>query len=114
METQMTEGKKSKVKFSFAEDSDYKLHPATGAWGGPTPNGEIAIHFFVELQAFPDEVEMFMDKNGNQSEGDRKYSGTEFVRRLQTGVVLRPDVALIVGEWIVNNAKSMMIPQEKR
>jgi hypothetical protein len=93
------------IRISFRKAEGYKLVPATGAWGGVTPQGEIVFDLYVERKQFPQHIVMVRQESGGYKEDeDRKEEGA-MVREAQVGVVLRPDIAYQIGKWLMETAK---------
>ena len=92
-----------KVKYSYAPD--YRKIPATGAWGGLSPNAEIVINFFVEFQSPPDSTILKFDETGKIEEKKDEGEELHVTRELLVGVVMRPDIAKSVGQFLLRNAE---------
>lgn len=93
---------KKEMKISFTKSRDYKLIPATGIWGGVSPNGEIIANFLVEELSLPDELTITIENSKSKMD---EFTSNKIVRELQFGVVLRPDIAYACGDWLINKAK---------
>ena len=98
------------VKVYYEKSKDYRLIPVTGAHGGISPNGEVIIDLYVERQDSPKEVTLQIDVHGKATEKSR--AGQRLVRERQFGIVLRPDIALTIGKFIVDKAKLVTEGQE--
>jgi hypothetical protein len=86
----------------FYEKNDYyRLLPATGAFGGPTPTGDILIEFFVERQTTPEKVILEIGPDGVK---EIKREGGRVVRDIQVGILLRSDRAHSIGKWLIEKA----------
>lgn len=97
---------KEVVKIKFGKSNDYKMIPATGAWGGLSPNNEVVFDLFVEKHVYPESIELEI-QNGKQAEEKQKQKEEHvFIREAQIGVVLRPDIAYSLGEWLIGKAKN--------
>lgn len=94
------------VTVHFTKAPDYRLLPVSGAWGGPSLVGDIVVDFFVEKITAPDTVVMRMQPSGVATEVSR--SEQQNIREIQVGLVLRPDVALSVGNWLVEKASLVL------
>jgi hypothetical protein len=46
------------IKIVFRKAPDYRIIPATGAWGGVNPQGEIVFDLFVEKLELPESVQI--------------------------------------------------------
>ena len=103
---------KKEIKIFFVNSPDYKLIPATGAWGGPNPNGEIIIDFFIERVEPPESITLEIDESGNAEEKDR--SSQRAIRERQIGIVLRPDIALSIGNLLIEKANLVLKQQQKK
>lgn len=79
----------------------YRLLPATGAFGGSTPTGDIIVEFFVERQTHPKKIILELDPSGSK---EIKREGGEIVREMQVGIFLRPDRAHSIGKWLMEKA----------
>lgn len=99
-----------KVKFSRA--TDYRIIPATGAWGGVTPNGEIVFDLYVERRENPESIEIEV-VDGEQVGEKRHPHPQPFEREAQIGVVVRPDIAKAIGEFLIGMADKAAIPKEE-
>jgi hypothetical protein len=107
----MTDEHTKKVLVEYSKSKDYRIVSATGVWGGLSPQGEIICNFFIEQNAKPDKLEMIIDSQGKiLSETPIGKDGTEltyFERELQIGVVIRPDIAKTIGQWLIDQADKL-------
>jgi hypothetical protein len=95
----------------FTKSADYRIVAATGAWGGPTPQGEILCSFFVEYASEPKSLKIEIGPNGQTKELEKGTQKTRYIREQQIGVVLRPDIAKSVGQWLIEHADNIMEPK---
>jgi len=89
------------IKVEFRKASDYRVIPATGAWGGVNPQGEITFDLFIEKLEIQS-VRMKIEPGRPPMEIARE--GEIHVRESQIGVVVRPDIARSIGEWLIQKA----------
>jgi len=94
------------IKIQYEEAKDYRMIPVTGIWGGIAPNGEIFADFFVERQKTPTLTILEIDESGKILKDAQ--TGQKYIREKQIGIILRPDIALSIGNWIVKKAKEAM------
>ena len=94
---------KTKIRVFYERAKDYRLIPVTGVFGGVSPNGESILDFFVERQESPESVEIEVDGSGTVKELSKE--GGKIIREKQIGVVMRPDIAILIGEFILSRAK---------
>ncbi len=89
-----------KIKYEYSRD--YKKVPATGAWGGLAPNGDVVVNFFVESQTPPDSVTVQVDEVGNVLKETRTMREYSTIREIMVGVVLSPQTVKSIGEFLIN------------
>lgn len=94
---------KEAIKIIFRKSNDYKMIPATGAWGGLSPNNEVIFDLFVEKHVYPESIDLEIE-NGRKVKEKQEVENI-FIREAQIGVVLRPDIAYSLGEWLIDKAK---------
>jgi hypothetical protein len=90
-----------KVIVKFTKAKDYRNVPATGAWGGISATGEITFDFFVEKSEAPEVIELEVD---DVSTTEVSRSPEMIVRESQVGIVIRPDIAYTIGDWLMKTA----------
>jgi len=90
------------IKITFKRAADYRMIPVTGAWGGVSPQGEIIFDLFVEKLEVPESVQIKVEPGHPPVEIGRQ--GQVHVRESQIGVVVRPDIARSLGEWLIQKA----------
>jgi hypothetical protein len=100
----MNNVKKNVVPIEYKRGPDFRLVPATGAYGGLSPNGEIICNFFIEYMSYPQKLSLAIEigKIPEQIEGEEV--NLKSIRELQTAIVMRPDIAKSVGEWLIREA----------
>ena len=92
-----------KMTIIFSRAEGYRRIPATGAWGGLSPQGEIVFDLYVEQRQNPERMEIEVQK-GKIIEKKRYPDLEPFIRESQVGIVLRPEVAKSVGEFLIKYA----------
>lgn len=102
-----------KVDIIFSRAEGYRLIPATGAWGGVSPQGEIVFDFYVEQRQNPERMEVEIQK-GEIIEKERYPHPQPIIRESQVGIVLRPDIAKSIGEFLIKYAdKALSVGKSK-
>ena len=96
------------INIKFTKTPDYKIIAATGAFGGPTPQGEILCNFFIEYKEPPEFLEIEIGERGGIVKETEKIANDYYNRELQIGVLLRPDIAKSVGDWLISHADKVM------
>ncbi len=96
------------VQFVFTKPPDYATVFATGVWGGITPQGFVCADFFVETSLTPDTVAHALNADGTLGAETRREPGADGVprieRRLQVEVLMSPEAARSVAEWLLKRA----------
>ena len=93
----------AKVKFEFIVPDGYNPVFVNGAYGGPTPRGEIVVHFFVERPHVPCSLTYRLDDHRLVSEQiAREPSEEENVagRFINTGIVMTVEGAEAIHSWL--------------
>lgn len=111
----MSEKVKGKQTFEiiFTRASDYQVIPATGAWGGLSPSGEVVFDLYVEKRQNPERLEIETIE-GKLTKETRHPDPQPFIREAQIGVVLRPDIAKVIGEFLIDLADKAKASIEKK
>ena len=99
------------IKIHYLESKDYRMIPVTGAHGGISPNGEVIIDLYVERKEAPKSVDLEIDDTGKSKE-IRRYN-QRHIREKQIGLVIRPDIALIIGKFLIDKAKLVIDMKEE-
>jgi len=114
----MDNNKEKKIRLEYRKSKDYRYLAATGAYGGPNPQGEIICNFYVEYQEVVDRFLYLDEKAGiikkEEDIEDIKGEGKKLIRELQFGVVMRPDIAKVIGEWLVIESEKVISHQTEK
>ena len=105
----MSEIQPTILKISF-KDSPTKISFApSGVWGGPNNQGQIIAHFFVEGRDFPDTYTVELRPEENKAVENMQFGtdGVKIVREVQAIMVLQPDLAEVLGNWLIQNAQAV-------
>jgi len=99
-----------KLTVTFKKAPDYKIYPATGSWGGPTPNGQILINFVVDHAAVPSYTTHDVGESGqfNLAVPSEITSSGDLNKEILCGVLLTPADALSIAAWLKANAEKLM------
>jgi len=97
---------------THSESKYYQKLPANGAIGGATPRGEVMCHFYFESVVLPNSAELLVEGSGPVKEISTESSEYNIVRELQAGIVLSPETAKSVGEFLIRNAEIVLKKRE--
>ncbi len=99
----------AEVKIHFSKASNYRLIPCSGAWGGITAQGLVVVDFYIERLDNPETIVVDLIKGQYPKEKSR--SGEKVIRESQVGVVITPELAASIGNWLIeksNQAKDLI------
>ncbi len=85
----------------FKKSQDYREIPVSGAWGGLSPQGMVYCDLFVEKAENPESIVFRIDENNQPQEVSRQPQTTYFIREALVGLMMQPDVARSIGQWLV-------------
>ncbi|MBD3337483.1 MAG: hypothetical protein GF353_00150 [Candidatus Lokiarchaeota archaeon] len=108
----MEDEKQISFNIDFSKSKNYNIYPATGAYGGLSPNGEIICHFFIEYEKLPDNIKVSVDVNSGKVKENKKTDKT-YTRDIQCTLVLRPDIAKSIADWLLKNANKVIVEKEE-
>jgi len=89
-------------KVVYQKANDYRFIPVTGAFGGPAPNGEIVVDLYVERFDVPVDSNVVVGDTGIPVESPTP--DTPIRRELMIGIVMRPDIAYVLGKFMMEKA----------
>jgi len=103
------------IPIKYTKSKDCRYVPATGAWGGVSPHGEIICNFYVEYQDAPETSELVSPDGKLMQERRDKNEKKRHHREIQVAVVMRPDIARSIGEWLIKESDKMLFsgPKDK-
>jgi len=93
------------VTFKYVFDDSYNPEYANGAYGGTTPQGELALNFFVERAPIPLEQTHAINSDGKvgaliSSTPVIPDGGVSIVRFITTGVIFNLEAAKRIREFL--------------
>lgn len=95
----------TRIRVKSKKDSEHRIIPASGVWGGVTPHGMIYFDVVLEKPEAPTLTIM----NVNEATGERVETIDEpeeqsVERILMTGIIVRPEIARAIGHWLIEKA----------
>ena len=90
----------------FIQSSQHRVVHGDGVWGGPTPQGNIAIGFFSERGTTPQKVIHTVSEGKLGEDIDRKVD-RGFVRELDFTVLVSPATAHYIADWLKTQLKAI-------
>ena len=105
MATRPGNGKSQKIVFKYEKAPDYRDIPVNGVWGGLTARGDIHMQLFAEYSATPVTVAHEVRGNTLGPETQRDLGGATFTRHLLVGVLMSPQNARSIAQWLLGKAE---------
>jgi hypothetical protein len=105
------------IAFDYIKASDFRTFLADGLIGGVTASGFIHFALYTERPALPRrQVHKFDPSSGTLGEPipEKSISRNSVVREMACDVVMSPDVAISVAEWIVSQVKAAKRDREDK
>src|SRR5262249_13191443 len=102
------------ITINFSRSPDYRVIAANGALGGPAAQGVILVDFFVERIAAP--LAITQQFTGGQPVEHHLVPNVDrtIEREAQIGMMLTPEAARSIGEWLISKADDCEAIQGKR
>ena len=108
----MSESNEKEIFIKYERKPDCQTVAATGAWGGANPQGEIVCNFFVEHVSMPEDSKIIIDLNTGEVVREEISESSVTIREIQVRVVMRPDIAKVVGQWLVDKSGEVTEPSQ--
>jgi hypothetical protein len=112
----MPDDGQNEITFVYEDADEVHTIAATGAHGGPTPDGaSVVANLYVERGSIPHHVSHQIDERGqvDLSERSEQVTRGELTREIQASLVLTPEHALQLGQWLQQNARQAMKQREQ-
>lgn len=111
VEVPLTDQEPPRLRVTYKYTDQHRTIPVTGGWGGPTPNGHVVVSFYHERVQLP-EVTIQSQRSGQElPEGNSSELPVE--RLVEVTMVLRPDVANSIGDWLKDHAARLLEPADE-
>lgn len=107
----MSDDQPNDITFVYENADSAPTISATGAHGGPAPDGaSVVANLYVERASIPHHVSHQIDETGqvNLSETSEQVTRGEVTREVQASLVMTPEHAMQMGRWLQRNAKKAM------
>jgi hypothetical protein len=101
----------NEITFVYEDTDEVRTIAATGAHGGPTPDGaSVVANLYVERASIPHHVSHQIDERGevDLSETSNQVSRGEVTREVQASLVMTPEHAMQLAQWLHENAEQAM------
>jgi hypothetical protein len=108
-----------RARFKYVFDDSYNPVYANGAYGGPTPHGEIAVNFFVERNPVPLSETLAVSPDGRPAapisrEPELPDGTVEVIRFITTGVIMSRETARRVYDFLGRHLQAIDAVAEAR
>lgn len=112
----MSDESPNEITFVYEDADEVRTIAATGAHGGPTPDGaSVVANLYVERASIPHHVSHQIDERGevDLSETSNQVSRGEVTREVQASLVMTPEHALQLAQWLQENAQQAIQQREQ-
>ncbi|MDR8390640.1 hypothetical protein NC796_05795 [Aliifodinibius sp. S!AR15-10] len=101
------------ISIVFEKNKDAITFPVSGAWGGLGPTGSLVVHLYEEYHSTPNSITADVQEDGSVdvNKGDRISRG-DITREIQGTMVLSPQQAISIGNWLINKGKEALNKQK--
>jgi hypothetical protein len=98
----------SQIKFDFIKSNYFRTIHADGVWGGVNGHLDIAMAFYSERPAIPQQITVPVEngKLGNELEGKR-VGRDAVIRDVEISVTMNVDVARQFLQWLEEKIKAI-------
>jgi hypothetical protein len=95
-----------KVDFPYKKSNDYRTIMISGIFGGVSPQGFVFGDLFFDKVEIPEKaVFQVEDGSGKAQEIPSEQAPNRFVREALVRIMMQPEVAEVIGKWLIEQAK---------
>lgn len=94
----------SSIKFFHEKGNFFRVIHADGAIGGLTPTRDIFMSLYSQRIAIPKVIEQHLSLEGQVGAEVSREGKDGIFRELEVGVVLTPETARQIAEWLIQQA----------
>lgn len=97
-----------KIKFDFIKSNYFRTIHADGVWGGVNGHLDIAMAFYSERPAIPQQITMPVEngKLGNELE-DKRVGRDAVIRDVEIAVTMNVEVARSFRQWLDDRIRAI-------
>ena len=109
-----------KLKYNYIYKDDYNPVYVNGAYGGISTTGEIVMNFYLERHGIPKSQTHNIREDGSLGELVEtipKDQFQNFVRYIETGVILELDHAIKINKWLndkIEQLKEIKLKEDQK
>lgn len=96
----------SSIKFFYEKAKLFRVIHVDGAIGGLTPTRDIFVSLYNQRTALPQTVEQNITPDGKLGTVTDTQGKHGIFREMEIGVVMTPEVAGQIAEFLMNNARA--------
>jgi hypothetical protein len=95
----------AQIKVKAKKDSEHRIIPASGVWGGVTPHGMVYFDVVLEKPEAPTATVIDVNEaTGERIETVQEPKEPSVERILMAGILVRPEIARAIGHWLIEKA----------
>jgi hypothetical protein len=92
-----------KFKIEYTKTKTYTTTPVTGVIGGVSPTGLVQCELYAEKANVTNDHEIEISASGVPL--SQKMQVKAFTRELQTSILITPEVARNIGQWLIKTSE---------
>lgn len=99
---------RNSISIVYERNKDAKTIPATGAFGGPTPdNSGVIVHLYMEYGSLPNSTDIpVQDGKVRMGQGlEKNITRGDITREVQATVFLSAESAIAIGNWLIQKGE---------
>lgn len=95
----------AQIRVKAKKDSEHRIIPASGVWGGVTPHGMVYFDVVLEKPEAPTATVIDVNEaTGERIETVQEPKELAVERILMAGILVRPEIARAIGQWLIEKA----------
>jgi len=92
-----------KFKIEYTKTKTYTTTPVTGVIGGVSPTGLVQCELYAEKANVTNDYEIEISASGVPVNQEMQVK--VFTRELQTSILITPEVAKNIGQWLIKTSE---------
>ncbi|KAA0258825.1 hypothetical protein FHQ18_02425 [Deferribacter autotrophicus] len=102
------------MKIKYIKSPDFKQYYINGVYGGLNVNGLVSVKLYYEDFVLPDESELEFSENSEIPSETIKKSDYYGVRQLLAELIMVPEQAKLIGQFLVKIADDYFSEREQK
>ena len=96
----MSDQSSREISFHYIKSNDFRVVPASGVWGGITPNGTVSMSFYTERHPIPQSLLHEVSPDGVLGTEKGRASREGIIRDVHVSVLIDLPFAVNLRGWL--------------